>query len=95
MGDLTIWKFPLEIVDEMAIEMPVGARLLTVQVQGGTPTLWALVSPQAPKVQRRIRIIGTGHPLRLADDLSYVGTVQTIGAYGGDLVWHVFDGGTA
>ena len=39
----TIWKYPLRIRDWVRLEMPRGAEILCVQVQGLTPCLWALV----------------------------------------------------
>lgn len=86
----TIWKFELRLTDDQAVEMPAGAELLTVQLQGDTPCLWAVVDPYAPPGRRRIYIRGTGHSLRLTDDTRYLGTVQL---HGGILVLHYFDGG--
>ena len=84
----SIWKFPLQVMDSQEIEMPSHAQVLTVQVQGEQPCLWAIVTPYAPKVTRTVRIYGTGHPA--PDDLSradYVGTFQLMG---GGLIFHVF-----
>ena len=39
----TIWKFPVPVNDGNVLEMPEGAKILSVQVQGETPCLWALV----------------------------------------------------
>lgn len=85
----TVWKFPLRVADDLEIEMPIGAQLLTVDVQGETPQLWALVDPSVPTCIRSIRTAGTGHAIREAG-LAYVGTYQMLG---GSLVFHVFDGG--
>lgn len=84
-----VWKYPLPIDDEVSVEMPEGACPLTVQVQGGRPTLWALVDPDAVPTTRRFRIAGTGHPIG-ADVGAHVGTFQLAD---GGLVFHVFDGG--
>lgn len=85
-----IWKFPLDVVDLQAVKMPAGSRLLTVQVQHGSPVLWAIVQPTAPVVRRDIRIVGTGHPLPAALG-EYIGTFQMLE---GELVWHAFDART-
>ena len=84
----TIWKFPLNITDEQIVVMPKGSDLLSVQVQYGTPNLWALINnPCAPNESRRIFTLGTGHPA--PNDLgTYLGTYQTNGSA---LVLHVFD----
>jgi len=86
---MTIWKFPVRIADEFSIEMPVGAQVLSVQVQGTEPQLWALVNPKARRTMRRFRVHGTGHPV--APDIGeFVGTFQV---RMGTLVFHLFDQG--
>ncbi len=40
---ISIWKFNLQTIDKQEIQMPVGAELLTVQIQNGEPCLWARV----------------------------------------------------
>lgn len=89
---MTIWKFELSIDDEIVVQMPEGARILSVQTQGGPiPMLWAVVDPTAPKVKRRLILRGTGHPMSLEDAiLPFIGTFQL---QGGALVFHLFDGG--
>lgn len=84
----TIWKYDLEIDDRQIVEMPEGAELLSVQMQRDRLRLWALVDPIAHKVAHNIIVHGTGHPV--GDVGLFIGTVQT---HGGQLVWHVFDGG--
>ena len=83
-----VYKYPLELTDTQQIEMPDGARLLSVKNQQGTLCLWALVDPHAPMVKRTIYVLGTGHTRN--DEVSaelFVGTVLM-----GWLVWHVFEG---
>lgn len=83
---MEIWKYPLECQDYVFLDMPVGAKPLTVQVQNGTPCLWAIVDPGEPKRTRGFRIIGTGHPFY--GDAKYIGTFQL---HDGELVFHVFE----
>lgn len=83
---MTIWKYSLDTTDNQQVMMPLEARLLSVQTQGGSPQLWALVDPKARQVQRRIRIYGTGNPV--GEYGKFVGTYQLAG---GSLVFHVFD----
>jgi hypothetical protein len=90
MSGPTIWKFPVPIADEFAVVMPKGALVLTVQAQAGEPVVWAIVSPDAPKVQRWFHVRGTGHETAGAESMPYVGTFQV---HGGQLVFHLFDGG--
>jgi len=51
------------------------------------PQLWAYVDPTEPRVTRKFRIIGTGHPIA-TDPGDYIGTFQM---GGGALVFHVFE----
>jgi hypothetical protein len=82
-----IWKFPIEVADAQIVQMPLGAKILTAQMQRDQLCLWALVDPAAPIWPMEIAIIGTGHEARLARGMEYVATVQELD---GALVWHVF-----
>jgi hypothetical protein len=84
----TIWKFPLVQGRTNHIEMPVGAEILTVQVQDIVPSIWALVDPNAEKEVRSFNTFGTGHPIEEDIARKYIGTYQ-LG--GGELVFHVFE----
>lgn len=84
----TIWKFPVPLQDVVEIEMPQDAHILDVQTQQNAPVIWALVWPDAVKVRRTFRVIGTGHPVERAEDLEYIGTFQI---HGGALVFHLFE----
>jgi len=85
-----IWKFELETTDHQILKMPLGAEILTVQMQNDTPCLWALVEPSQEKERRFIEIFGTGHPLGydMGVDRKYISTYQL---HGGSLVFHVFE----
>jgi len=84
-----IFKYPLEITDTQFVELPLGAEILTAQMQGNQLCLWAIVNtlPEAVKKNRRIEIIGTGNPMPIGD-LKYISTFQMLG---GGLVFHVFE----
>lgn len=82
-----IFKYPLEVTDEQRIEMPMGAEILCVQVQGGQPCIWAKVIPDGAPVKRLFAVYGTGHPMNTKQADQYVGTFQL---QGGMLVFHVF-----
>ena len=84
----TIYKYPLIITDSQIVEMPKGAKILTVQTQNDTVCLLALVDTERPPEQHTIFIFGTGHPFLLNKSATYLGTVQT---NNGMLVWHVFE----
>lgn len=85
--NMAIWKYPLAITDLQSVMMPVGAEILTVQMQGSQLCLWAKVNTVAVPKARRIEIAGTGHPI---PDVGrrYISTVQQLG---GSLIWHVFE----
>lgn len=97
----TIWKFPLEIVDEQTIEMPAGSKILCVDTQGrdqiaegggmagAAAFMWAVVDPKAKKNPLKVFIHGTGNPFEDLHRKEYIGTFQQ---HGGALVWHVFIG---
>jgi hypothetical protein len=87
----TIWKFPLAVGAEIALEMPGGATVLDVQTQGEIPCVWALVDSTAPLTKRHFCVMGTGHNCdTLPANAKHVGSFQLLG---GALVFHLFDAG--
>jgi hypothetical protein len=85
------YEVPTPEVDStvVSMEMPSGARILTVQPQMERPRIWVAVSDDAQPVQRRFRVVPTGIHFEEEEDLgTYVGTFQL---YGGQLVFHLFD----
>jgi hypothetical protein len=89
---ISIWKFNIPINDAFTVDMPVGARLLDVQDQGGTPVLWAMVETAAQLTKRAFALRGTGHK---ADGLALADHVGTFQMSKGALVFHLFDLGEA
>lgn len=85
-----IYKYVLDNVDhgsEHEIEMPSGATVLCVQLQGVDVCLWVSVGEanrQQPET-RTFVVAGTGNAFD-ATRLRYVGTVQQ-----GPFVWHVYE----
>lgn len=84
---LTIWKYDLKPSTHQLIEMPKGARLLTVQGQHSGVCLWAIVNDEAEVEKRAFGVYPTGGdaPGALA---IYLNTVQL---QGGVLIFHVFE----
>lgn len=83
----TVWKYEIHPDDDMiAIEMPVGAEVLSVQIQRGQPVLWALVDTDAIHRMHYFHIARTGyfitHPVE-----RHLGTFQLDG---GAPVFHLF-----
>lgn len=87
---LTVYKYPLKLQDHWSLEMPIGAKILSVDNQREQITLWALVdaSPEAPTEVRSFLIRGTGHNIDEGLNLEFIGTVLV---HDGGLVWHVFE----
>ena len=86
---MVVYKYSLVADDDVKIMMPKGARSLSVQVQRGSPCLWALVDGGAPLVERHFKIFGTGNSVPdFSPPLPFVGTFQLDG---GALVFHVFE----
>lgn len=88
-----IWKFHV-LPDAFTVEMPAGARILSVATQPGEmepfprqawgtdahPRMWALVDPAAATVKRRFVCVGTGQHLPAEiDGFALVGAFQIRG----------------
>lgn len=92
---MKIFKYTIRVTDgPIVLDMPNGARILSVQAQGPNPThdmltMWALVDESADFVTRTFRTFGTGQPLSSAV-CGYV-HIGTVLCAGGLLVWHVFE----
>lgn len=84
----TIYKYPLKIQDKQIVSMPIGAQILSVQVQGEVVCIWALVEPRLPKREIEFQMLGTGHDAgHINANYLHIGTVQLDN---GKLVFHVF-----
>ena len=88
MKKLIIYKYALK-PGRTDLQLPLRAKILTVQAQNNEPVLWVLLDPDEPLIGRTFQVVPTGHPLQLKeqDALLYVGTFQL---HGGGLVFHVF-----
>lgn len=96
-----VWRFALPLTDRTILQMPRGARTLSVgpfrqsagdgmYYENPPLDLWALVHPEADLTPREFLVVGTGNPLP-PDVRNYVGTTYS---HGGSLIWHVFEGST-
>ncbi len=69
------------------VVLPIGAQVLTVQIQDGEPHLWALVDPFNQDETRNFAVFGTGWDLKGDSEKGkYIATFQQ-----DSLVWHVFE----
>ena len=85
-----IWKFNLNILaTSQTIRMPIGAEILTVQIQDGKPCLWAEVDGDGKVLTepRFIQVYETGQAMiGMSWDRKYIATIQI-----GQTVYHVFE----
>ncbi len=88
-----IYKYPLELTLRQKISLPIGYKILSVQVQKGEIQLWALVDKlQRFKDSITIEIQPTGSDIKPLDDFfekkrKFISTIQL---NGGSLVFHIF-----
>lgn len=84
----TVYKYTLEMRGEQIRNLPVGAKILSVQMQNGALCLWAHVDlSRRSKQAHRIAIVGTGNPAPDITKATHLGTVQM---HNGAKVFHVF-----
>ncbi len=78
--------------DYFSLNLPKGAKILTVREQHGKPQLWALVKlvkHGEPNETRNFRLAGTGDPIKEdPKKLNYIGTFQLAG---GVIIGHIFE----
>lgn len=85
-----IYKYELLTQGEQLVQMPRGARLMSIQNQAGKTVCWAIVNPDEAKVARRFLGFTTGGELPNGDPGKYIATVMY---NGGSFVLHWFDAG--
>lgn len=86
---MKVYKYPIEPTDYFDLELPVDAKVLTVDFQYNQPCVWALLDTDKPGVLRHFRLAGTGHPItEKCEELEYINTFQMMG---GHLVFHLFE----
>lgn len=86
---VTIYKYPIALTEKIVVDMPKWSQILSFQVQGDTPCLWALIETDNSLVQRQFYVVGTGQnldALPITRLTQYIGTVQQ-----GGFVWHLFE----
>lgn len=86
---MKIFKYEIDY-REPEIKLPIGAKILSVGVQGQNLFLWAVVDEysQLGTAYRRIHVFGTGETLPENPNLVFLGTVFMDNAA---LVLHVFE----
>jgi hypothetical protein len=84
---LAIYKYTLEW-NATTLQMHKGARILSCQLQHGTPRIWALVDPKQPLVDRYFAQICTGSSL--TEDIHNYEFLATAQYDDGNFVQHIF-----
>jgi len=82
-----VFNYPLVLKQQQEIEMPAGAKILSVGLQSGTIQLWALEDDSMEHATVFIELYGTGHSIPTGPgQKEFIGTVTN-----GSLVWHIFE----
>ena len=98
---ITIYKYELvSVIDLISgakvaelLNLPTGARVLSVGVQKDTVCAWILLDNEAPAANKvYVQFIGTGWPVRFPEDVPAPMFVDTVSLYNGDFMYHVFMG---
>lgn len=85
---MKIYKYLVPITDEFTIEMPLGAKILSFQMQNEIPTIWAAVWENSSIEERSFCLRGTGHDIDMDLVKTYIGTIQM---FKHNFVWHLFE----
>jgi len=84
----TVQHYELEAIDPIIISLPMNADVLTVQVQKGVVSLFALIDPKETRYEvRAFKAVTTSHQFEVKL-LNYVGTFQT---GEGQFMFHLFE----
>jgi hypothetical protein len=87
-----IYKYEIPVRDNFELMLPVGAKILCVQVdqKNGKPHIWAIVYPSATKTMHYFELFGTGWGISdsMGTERKYIGTFQLDN---GDFIQHLFE----
>ena len=78
-----IWRKEIKTTGRQVVSLPVGAKILNVQVLEDSWGLWYLCNTKAPFEDRYIAVYTAGQEV---GNGTYIGTIQD-----GPLVFHVFE----
>ena len=89
---MKVWKYPLVPAIHLRAELPKKAQILSVQMQYGAPTMWALVNEKVQGTTiRDFAFIGTGEDFPEGKDLNKWVFLDTVQIESLDEVYHVFE----
>jgi len=83
-----VWKLALSTVTMQTVTMPVGAQIIHVREQHGSPCIWFECDDEAPKGTTQIAMCGTGWDRPPEEAWKYIGTVHLDN---GNLVFHLYE----
>ncbi len=84
----TIYKYEIELNNVITVKMPIGAEILTVQIQNEIPCIWAKVDTEEKVRNYNFAIFATGSPIGMEGyKLTYINTFQL---NNGALIFHLF-----
>ena len=81
----TIYKYSISITESQIVNMPIGSNIISLQMQNGIATMWAIVDTTESLTPVKIRIFGTGEEIPAGSVLRHIGSIQEKG-----YVWHIF-----
>lgn len=83
---MKVFKYSLPILGETEVMMPIGARVLSIDLQRGVPQIWALVNDGNDLEKRCFLIAATGEKITYVAPL-FIGTIQMDNGF----VFHCFE----
>lgn len=82
----TIWKYPIPITDEFTLDLPIGAEVLSVNLQYKKSYIWVFIpNTNSETTKRNFRLFGTGNPVDI-EGYEYIGMLMQW-----PFVWHLFE----
>ncbi len=81
---MKIYKYEIPIKDRFNLILPEQSKILSLQLQNGTPMLWATITDHYT-ISYDFAVYGTGHKMDEKLYHKYIGTIQQQ-----DFVWHFF-----
>jgi hypothetical protein len=88
-----IHKFPIELPHKFAetkpVPLPVGADILTIDVQHDQVFIWAVVTPGSPMEERHFNFYPTGLEIPSSENMGRYW--KTVHLFNGRLVFHIFE----
>jgi hypothetical protein len=88
MTDYKIYKYPVPDKSSIDLDLPLGAKILSVEEEDNKIVLYAMVIPQLSLKIINMRVIETGAAIDFSpNEYKFIGTVKLDG---GKLMLHVF-----